>query len=96
MKVIRCHFCSKEVPYETKIYIRDECPFCKRDLHICLNCEFYDEGAYHQCREPQAEQVFNKEKANVCEFFTPSSGKRVDNKKEEAKKRLDELFKNLK
>ncbi len=92
MKVIRCYFCKRDVPYDLKIYIRDECPYCKRDLHICMNCEYYDEGAYHQCREPQAEQVFDKEKANVCDFFSPSSRQIVDNKKDETKKRLEKLF----
>ncbi|MGC9043753.1 MAG: hypothetical protein ACP5KG_07845 [Myxococcota bacterium] len=92
MKILRCYFCKKDVPYDTKIYIRDECPFCRHDLHICMNCEFYDEGAYHQCREPQAEQVFDKEKGNVCDFFSPSTGIKKEDKKEEARKRLEDLF----
>ncbi|MCX7944541.1 MAG: hypothetical protein N2746_08545 [Deltaproteobacteria bacterium] len=94
MKILQCYFCKKDVTFDTKIYIRDECPFCKRDLHICLNCEFFDEGAHHQCKEPQAEYVVDKEKANVCDFFQPSTGRKSDfNKKDEVKKRLEELFK---
>lgn len=93
MKSVICHFCRKEVQFDTKIYIRDECPFCGRDLHICLNCEFYDEGAYHQCREPQAEQVLDKEKANVCDLFSPSTRQVFGSRKDEAKERLERLFK---
>lgn len=64
-----CCFCKKEVGIEGKIQFREECPHCRRDLHICLNCRDYDEAAYHQCRESQAEYVSMKEKSNRCEYF---------------------------
>ena len=34
-----------------------------------MNCDFYDAGAYNQCREPQAERVLEKEKGNFCDYF---------------------------
>ena len=34
-----------------------------------LNCRLHDSGANNQCREPQAEWVTDKDKANFCEFF---------------------------
>lgn len=64
-----CHFCGKEIEVTGKIQFREECPHCRRDLHICLNCRDFDEAAYHQCRESQAEFVSMKEKSNRCEYF---------------------------
>jgi hypothetical protein len=51
---------------------RDECPECSVDLHVCRMCEFFDEAVPKQCREDDAEEVFEKEKANFCEWFKPS------------------------
>jgi hypothetical protein len=36
---------------------------------VCRNCAFYAAGAYNDCREPCAERVVDKERANFCEFF---------------------------
>ncbi len=65
----RCASCKKEVTVEGKVGRRDTCPHCGSDLHSCLNCGFYDEGAYNQCRETEAERVTDKEKSNFCDFF---------------------------
>jgi rRNA maturation protein Nop10 len=70
---MNCAFCQKEIT-EKKIHMRDECPVCGRDLHICLNCEFYDSNAYRQCRESIKEPVLDKERANFCDFFRASQG----------------------
>lgn len=88
-----CAFCSKEIT-ETKIHIRDECPACGRDLHICLNCEFYDVNAYRQCRETIREPVQNKDKANYCDFFRASKRGAIQAGSEnETMKKLSDLFK---
>lgn len=52
---------------------RDECPECAIHLHVCRMCEFFDEAVPKQCREDDAEEVNEKEKANFCEWFKPSS-----------------------
>jgi hypothetical protein len=41
-------------------------------MKCCFNCKFYDREAHHQCREPQAEWVRYKEKANFCSYFVPN------------------------
>ena len=90
---MNCAFCHKEIS-ETKIHIRDECPACGRDLHICLNCEFYDRNAYRQCRETIKEPVQDKEKANFCDFFRASkTGLAQVGEENDAFKKLDDLFK---
>ena len=65
----RCSRCKKELTLENKVTRREACPFCGWDLHVCLNCRFYDPGAYNQCREPQAERVLDKERSNFCDYF---------------------------
>ena len=65
-----CYNCKAPYPYD-KCGRKDECTQCGRDLHICLNCQFYDPNAYNQCREPQAERILDKERSNFCDLFRP-------------------------
>ena len=73
----------------------EECPSCGRDLHACVQCQFYDPGAYNECREPQAERVVDKERSNFCDYFQLSEGpgSGSPSKKDDALKQLDDLFK---
>jgi hypothetical protein len=64
-----CHHCGRELRVATKPARTDGCPHCHSDLKVCLNCRLHDRGANNQCREPQAEWVTDKDKANFCEFF---------------------------
>jgi hypothetical protein len=90
---MNCTFCQKEIT-EKKIHFRDDCPACDRDLHICLNCEFYDSNAYRQCRESIRELVQDKERANYCDFFRQSTGGSGQADAEnDAMNKLDDLFK---
>ncbi len=91
----KCCFCGKEIELVyRKVGRRDDCPHCGRDLHACLQCRFYDRSFHNQCRENQASIVSDKERSNFCEFF--EFGRDADAEKakaEEAKKKLDTLFK---
>lgn len=72
---VSCFSCHKELQFsDAKISFREECPHCRADVHVCKNCQFYDPKAYNECREPSAEVVREKERANYCEYFTPRSG----------------------
>ena len=51
-----------------------ECPACSADLHVCRMCEFYDTGSSGSCREPVADDVPEKERANFCGYFRPRPG----------------------
>lgn len=89
-----CIFCGHALEIVDRVGMRDECPHCHRDLHACLQCQFYDEFAHHECREPQAEYVSDKEKANFCDYFVFGSAKSVrGDKTAEAKAKLEDLFK---
>ncbi|MGH8119569.1 MAG: hypothetical protein ACRESK_03035 [Gammaproteobacteria bacterium] len=51
-----------------------ECRKCRARLHVCRMCEFYDPHRANQCREPIAEFVQDKERANFCGYFKPGTG----------------------
>lgn len=48
---------------------RAECLSCHAELHVCRMCRHYDPGKAKQCREPMAEEVKDKTRANFCEWF---------------------------
>lgn len=89
-----CHKCNKKLTTSEKISFREDCPSCGADLHVCLNCDFYDTSVYNECRETSAERVVDKEKANLCEYFVVrSSNQNTTSVPSDAKKKLEELFK---
>jgi hypothetical protein len=75
---------------------RGVCPSCGSDVHVCLNCRFYDSGSYNDCREPQAERVVEKDRSNFCDYFefsdSPSRGS-MTHANPDSKSKLDALFK---
>jgi ribosomal protein L40E len=50
---------------------RDECPECHAELHVCQLCAFHDPRVAKQCREPVADEVRDKDRANFCGYFQP-------------------------
>lgn len=50
---------------------RDECARCRAELHACRMCVEYDTAVAKHCREPTAEEVSDKTRANFCDFFRP-------------------------
>ncbi|MCK4856422.1 MAG: hypothetical protein KAT58_00475 [candidate division Zixibacteria bacterium] len=68
---IICSSCKKEIEVPEKITKNSGCPECDAPLKCCYNCRFYDREAHQKCREPQAEWVRYKEKANFCSYFVP-------------------------
>jgi hypothetical protein len=55
----------------------DECPRCHAELHVCRLCEFFDTAVAKSCREPVAEEVKDKTRANFCDYFRPRPGAHV-------------------
>lgn len=92
-----CFNCGTTIELEDKVYRQSTCPKCGSYLHCCLNCRFYDEVAYQQCREPEARFVKEKEKANFCNYFEPAEGRgRPDTSRaDDARKKLEQMFKKL-
>jgi hypothetical protein len=52
----------------------DECPACRAELHVCRMCVDYDMRVARHCREPTAEEVRAKDRANFCGHFSPRPG----------------------
>ena len=74
---------------------RDVCPSCGADVHCCMNCAFHDRAASKQCREPAAELVKDKARANFCDFFSladAGSPGEAPPRDGQTRKALDELF----
>jgi hypothetical protein len=97
---ITCFHCKSSLPIPVSsgravVAFRESCSSCGTDLHVCLNCKFYDSGAHHECRESSAEWVKDKERANKCEYFVPldGSGSTGQKAKESTLADLDALFK---
>lgn len=91
-----CHQCRSEISIKGFISRTDECPKCGSDIHACLNCENYDVHAHNKCREPQAEWVTDREKANFCDFFIPnrlSASSAQGSRAGDARSAFDNLFK---
>ena len=52
----------------------EECRKCGAELHVCKLCEWYSVAVAKHCREPIAEEVKDKERANFCDYFKPRPG----------------------
>ena len=51
-----------------------ECKACHGPLHVCRQCEFYDTKVAKSCREPNADEVKEKSRANYCAYLRPRAG----------------------
>ena len=93
---MRCAACNQDfqlAPGE-RLGFRETCAGCDSDLHSCTNCAHYDPGAYNDCREPSAEYVADRERANRCDWF--QAGDRegaAGTGRDQALSELDALFK---
>lgn len=84
-----------EIAAGESVGFRAECEACGRDLHVCLNCAHHDASSYNECREPGAERVLERDRANRCDVFRPedgASGNAPVDERAKAKAALDALF----
>ena len=94
MGVVTCFGCANKIEFSDRVGFRAECDSCGTDLHICKNCVFYDPGSYNECKEPSAEVVKEKERANYCEWFQPSSNEaRANTSRDDLLSAAQALFK---
>ena len=74
---------------------RAECLSCGAELHVCRMCRFYDRSVANACREPVAEPVAEKTRANFCGYLEPRTGPQPaagDAATSKASQQLDALF----
>ncbi len=73
---------------------REECPACHADLHVCRMCVFFAPSQAKACREPIADEVKDKQRANFCGYFqaNPRAWQPTPDHREQARSNLEALF----
>jgi len=67
-----CWQCGQQL--RERDYAREAlCPGCARPTHVCRNCRHYSTAAADACREPMADPVADKQRANFCGYFEAGS-----------------------
>ena len=93
---LSCYRCGESLSALTPpISRQDMCPACAVHLHVCKMCRHFDESVPGQCREDEAEDVFEKEKPNFCDWFAPNAAAFDPQRKQsddDARAQLDALF----
>src|SRR5882672_1140499 len=75
----------------------EECKACGAELHVGRMCVDYDTSVAKSCREPIAEEVKEKERANFCDYFQPrphAYRPRDETQARKSRSALDSLFGN--
>ena len=92
---MKCYNCNKDLILESteNVSRSAECDFCHTDLRCCMMCEFYDTTAYNECKEPMADRIVDKDKANFCDYFKINQGSTGAQKKDDALSAAEALFK---
>ena len=96
LKPLACWKCGASLAEVPVPFARvAECPRCRADLHVCRMCEFFDPGVRRGCKEPVADEVSDRERANFCGYFTPAAGLgpgTEEQASQAARDALDDLF----
>jgi hypothetical protein len=70
---LKCWKCGASLAeYTLPLRRIEECRSCRAELHVCRMCEFYDVSVAKHCREPIADEVQDKQRANFCDYFQPT------------------------
>jgi len=98
MPNLNCYKCKNVFEFENTESIgrRDECSQCGADLRVCKNCRHFDVTSRWGCRESISEVVLEKEKANFCDYFQPTTLQTINeksNSREDLLKLAESLFK---
>jgi len=92
----QCFKCGKQLSDSLKILVSrsDTCPSCMSDIRSCKMCQFYDPKSYNECREPNADRITEKEKANFCDYYKINSGLNdAEKQRQDALAKAASLFK---
>ncbi len=94
----QCWRCGADLTDLPRPYGRHaQCPACRADLHVCLMCRHHDMVKAKQCRELAADEVKDKMRANVCEWFQARPGAHspaADKPRQSPRSQLHALFGN--
>jgi ribosomal protein L40E len=93
--VLVCWKCGASLAdYTLPLRRLEECRQCHAELHVCRMCEWYSVTVAKHCREPIAEEVKDKERANFCDYFKarPNAHQPVSGAAVKARSELEALF----
>jgi hypothetical protein len=92
---MNCFKCRKELELSANSDIPrgEQCPDCFADLRSCKMCMFHDSMSYNECREPSADRVVDKEKANFCDYYKIGEIKNLNDSSSNAASIAESLFK---
>lgn len=72
---------------------QSNCPDCGAATHVCRNCRHFSRSAPNQCREPVADPVSDKQRANFCGYFEAvQQSARQEDDQESLRQAADDLF----
>lgn len=94
-KTYLCRLCGRQLEIAANFRREEVCPHCGGYLHCCRNCHFFGGDTSRGCKEPQAEEVRDKERANFCDFFRLAEGRAATAWRDEAaqaRSRFESLF----
>lgn len=94
---LQCFQCKKKFDMDdatVTVQRSEECPNCGAPVRCCYMCDFYDASSYNECREPMAEKIREKDKANFCNYYRlAKEGHKPGYDKDDYLKQADSLFK---
>ncbi len=92
--VLTCWSCNERREFE-ELHRGDYCTHCDADLKCCKQCRHYDANTSAECKEPMAEHVYKKERANFCAYYSVRvlDNDATESEIEKAKSKLNDLFK---
>ena len=90
----RCWNCGKLLS-DYDLGREARCSDCKKPVHSCLNCRFFQPGRSNDCMEPIAAFVTDKINANFCDYFQPheSAYKGAQSSLDDLRNAAENLFK---
>ena len=91
----KCAHCGNEWKEIGQPGFNSVCEKCQNYLHSCVNCKLFDIHT-EKCKSSTTEEIRDKEGKNYCEEFILGDNEiksYSQSKSEEAKKKLDQLFK---
>ena len=92
---VKCYKCYNDLPFklESNVSRSEHCPKCFTDLRACKMCIFFDSKSYNECKEPTADRITEKEKANFCDHFKIGAAANAGKTKEDLLNMANTLFK---
>lgn len=70
---------------------REECGKCSAEIHVCRMCVHFRANRQQWCAEERAEPPSSTERANFCDYFSPSDGAYQSDGSDPNKEALDKL-----